>query len=112
MIKRKYLSPRRRLNLLDMHNGKCVVCGLPIGRNAWVVEHIRPLSMGGADELGNMGPAHVHCARDKTAIEAGPRAKADRQRAAHLGANVARRPMPGSRASEWKNTFGQGWVKR
>ena len=62
------------------------MCGglIKVGE-AWEVEHIRPLSMGGDNEPENLAPAHVKCHAVKTASEAGPRAKADRLRAKHTG---------------------------
>jgi 5-methylcytosine-specific restriction enzyme A len=109
---RKRLSKRLKRQIWDAHSGCCCICGAPIGAKAWVAEHKVPLSMGGVDDASNMGPAHLGCARIKTSEEAPVRAKADRQRAVHVGAKAPRRPMPGSRASEWKKTFGKGWVKR
>lgn len=52
---------------------------------AWELEHVKPLSMGGEHREGNMAPALVQPHREKTAQEARARAKADRVRAKHLG---------------------------
>jgi 5-methylcytosine-specific restriction enzyme A len=112
VIARKQLSARARRKLFDAVRGMCCVCGLPIGYKPWVVEHIIPLSMGGADDEANRAPAHLTCARIKTAEEAPVRAKADRQRAAHVGAKAPRRPMPGSRVSGLKKKLDGTVVKR
>jgi 5-methylcytosine-specific restriction enzyme A len=112
VIARKQLSARARRKLFDAGRGMCCVCGLPIGYKPWIVEHIIPLSMGGADDEANRAPAHLTCARIKTAEEVPVRAKADRQRAAHIGAKAPRRPMPGSRVSGLKKKLDGTVVKR
>jgi len=111
-IKRRTWSPRARRNLFLAHGGKCCVCGLPITFKNWIVEHRVPLSMSGADDLSNIAPAHAHCAREKTSAEAGPRAKADRQGAVHVGAKVPKgRPMVGTKRSGFKRKM-DGTVER
>ena len=112
VVVRKQPSKRLKRQIWDLHDGKCCVCGFAIDFKPWIIEHVVPLSMGGLDIIANMAPAHLGCARIKTAEEAGPRAKADRQRAAHVGARVARRPMPGSRASGLKKKLNGEVVKR
>ncbi|WP_409565148.1 hypothetical protein [Methylobacterium sp. J-078] len=71
-------------------------------RERWIVEHIRALELGGADDLQNMGPAHEACGREKTKGDHARTAKAKRQKIRHLGAAVSARPLPGSRASALK----------
>ena len=112
VIARKQPSKRLKRQIWDAHGGCCCICGAAIGMKVWVTEHKVPLSMGGADDASNMGPAHLGCARIKTAEEAPLRAKADRQRAAHVGARAPRRPMPGSKRSGWKKRFDGTVVRR
>ena len=100
--KRKSMSRARRLRIWETGQGRCVVCGLPIDgvRENWIVEHIRPLALGGEDTDKNCGPAHEHCARTKTENDVSMIAKAKRQKAGHLGIKTRKgRPMPGTIAS-------------
>lgn len=86
MTGRKTLSRLARVRIWDAHHGTCCICytKIPHGK-PWIVEHIKPLWLGGEDDERNMGPAHEHCARDKTSKEAPVKAKSDRVRANHLG---------------------------
>lgn len=104
------MTKARRLRAFERHGGVCVICRLKIDgvREKWIVEHLTPLSMGGADDDNNTGPAHERCAKDKTAAEAPIRAKTLRQRQKHLGIRSTSRPMPGSKASGWRKPFGGG----
>ncbi|AWN41750.1 HNH endonuclease [Methylobacterium durans] len=101
---RSCLSPRRRLQAWERTNGKCVVCGERIdgARERWIIEHIRALELGGADELDNMGPAHEACGREKTRDDHARTAQAKRQKLRHIGAAVSAQPLPGSRATPLK----------
>ena len=85
---RRRLSRLQRTKVFDSTNGNCCLCGLEIqaGRGQrWIVEHIKPLWLGGLDDESNMGPAHERCAIQKTVGEAPVKAKSDRVRAKHLG---------------------------
>jgi hypothetical protein len=60
------------------------------------------LSLGGADDLSNMGPAHALCAGEKTRADHANAAKAKRQKVRHIGAGfTSRRPHFG-RTSPFK----------
>lgn len=102
--RRGSLSARRRLQAWERTGGTCVVCGTRIDgvRERWIVEHMRALELGGADELDNMGPAHEACARAKTREDHARTGRAKRQKALHLGAIVTLRPLPESRSSPLK----------
>ncbi|PVE25670.1 hypothetical protein DC522_04970 [Microvirga sp. KLBC 81] len=65
---RRNLTARRRLQAWERTGGRCVLCGCRIdgARERWIVEHIRALELGGADDLSNLGPAHESCACEKT----------------------------------------------
>ncbi len=67
-------------------NGRCGLSGriIKVG-DVWDLDHITPLSMGGEHREGNLQPVLQERHREKTAEEAGPRAKADRVRRKHLG---------------------------
>ena len=86
-MKRRSISKATRVRIFLAAEGVCHLCGLRIDapKQRWEVEHVKPLSMGGADTDDNMRPAHVGCHADKTAAEAAPRAKADAAGAKHLG---------------------------
>ena len=96
----KRRSPTRlmRTRIFDSAEGKCCLCGLPIDASRgtpWIVEHIKPRWLGGSDDESNMGPAHKHCATQKTKDEAPVKAKSDRIRANFLGIKKPRRTIPG-----------------
>ena len=87
-MKRKHLSRLTRTRIFDSTGGVCCICDLPIaasGGAKWIVEHLKPLWLSGADDETNMGPAHWRCAIEKTTAEAPVKAKTDRVRARHLG---------------------------
>lgn len=100
---RRSLTRLQKVRIFDAAGGICHLCGLKIwaGRGEqWHVEHVTPLSFGGADDESNMKPAHVKCHADKTREEAPIRAKSDRVRAHYLGIKkTTSLPIPGSRAS-------------
>ncbi|MCB0865492.1 MAG: HNH endonuclease [Solirubrobacterales bacterium] len=57
----------RRRRILDRYMGCCHVCG-KVGADQ--VDHVVPLSQGGADDEHNLAPIHAEpCHREKTARE-------------------------------------------
>jgi 5-methylcytosine-specific restriction endonuclease McrA len=62
--------------------GICHISGrkIVVPRDRWQLEHVKPLSMGGEHRESNFAPALVDAHKEKTAAEAGDRAKADRIR--------------------------------
>lgn len=112
---RKSITTVQRVKVFLATDGACHICGLRIDapKQKWQVEHRVPLSMGGADNLSNMAPAHIHCHANKTSGEATVRAKTDRVRAKHLGVKrQATRPMPCSRTTNFKRRFDGSVVRR
>lgn len=91
---RKTFSARERLRLFALHGGVCHLCGSKIDgvREAWEVEHVLALALGGDNEDDNCRPAHVRCHKQKTAHDVAMKAKADRQRNKYLGAKPSRWP--------------------
>lgn len=88
MTKRRTLTRLMRTRIFDSTGGMCCLCGLPIHASRgdkMIIEHLKPLWLGGADDETNMGPAHQACAVAKTVSEAPVKAKTDRIRASHLG---------------------------
>lgn len=103
-MKRKAMGRVKRTRIYDSAKGICCLCRQPIHAergSKWIVEHLKPLWLGGADDETNMGPAHSDCAIQKTVKEAPVKAKSDRVRANHLGIRKASR-FPGSRDSKFK----------
>ena len=85
----------------EAHRGVCCICGNRIIGGRWVDEHIRPLSLGGSNDLANRAPAHERCAQEKTRDDLRRLAKAKAQKRAHLGLKaatrlIASRPFPAS----------------
>ncbi len=113
MSARRSLSRLARIRVFDAAKGVCHLCETKIHvGEGWEVEHVRALSLGGADDETNMRPAHVACHRIKTSEEAPRKAKADRVRANHLGIRKpTSRPIPGSKASGLRKRF-DGSVER
>lgn len=112
---RKSISRTKRARVFAAADGICVFCGEGIDgvRDRWEIQHVIPLGLGGEDEESNMAPAHHHCHRQHTAKSDIPQiAKAKRVAAKHTGAHRARKPLPGSRDSEWKRKMDGTWERR
>ena len=110
---RKPLSPKQKLKMFLEQGGVCCVCGGKINgvREAWD-EHVNPLWLNGDNSKPNRSPAHIKCARQKTAAEAGDRSEIRRTAEKHFGARKSKsRPMAGTRASGWKKKM-DGSVER
>ena len=87
---RRSLSKAMRVRIFDSTGGVCHLCKLKIAiGEAWEADHVKPLWAGGEDDERNMAPAHVDCHATKSQGDAAPKAKADRQRANHLGVTNA-----------------------
>lgn len=101
---RRRRTAKQRLAIFTEHRGVCHICGGVIDgtREAWEMEHVIPLAMGGEDEDYNLRPAHVKCHRGKSATDAGNLAKARRVEARHKGAHRAKALIPGSKGSGWR----------
>lgn len=78
----------------------------------WTLEHLTALINGGANAEANLGVTCKNCLPAKNAADVAEKSKVYQKRAKHLGLKKSSRPMPGSKASGWKKTFSQGWVKR
>ncbi len=112
---RRSLSTRERVRLFTLHGGICHLCGGRIdgAREAWEIEHVLALALGGDDSDENRHPAHVKCHKGKTADDVGRIRKADRAKARHIGAKAKpRRRLPGGRDSGWKQKLDGTWVPR
>lgn len=100
---RKPMPQMRRLRIWEDHKGVCILCKENIDgvREAWTVEHIIALGLGGADEDDNCGPAHEACRRAKDKLDVPRIAKAKRMKVRHLGIKK-RSTFPGGRDSKLK----------
>ena len=113
VTQRANLSPKKRLELLLAHSGRCCICEGKISlTQRWIVEHILPLWLGGTNDVQNLAPAHEACAKIKTQKEATGRAKGRRIAEKHFGFRQSKRPMPGSKASGLKRKFNGQVVRR
>ena len=95
MVKRKKLSPAKRLAIYERDNGICYLCEQPIkAGEPWDVEHVRALALDGEDNEKNMRPAHVDCHRTKTRDDVTRSSKAKRQKQkAVLGIRKTSKPI-------------------
>jgi 5-methylcytosine-specific restriction endonuclease McrA len=105
-MKRRSLTSLQRLKIFEAAHGVCYICLQKI-TGKWDVEHIIPLALGGADEPTNMLPAHKTCHGEKSKVDAGNLAKANRRRAKHLGAKQSKWPR-----SKWKRKVSGETVPR
>lgn len=115
--KRKNMTPRLRLKVWEAHKGMCAICGGKIDgvRERWVLEHLVPLSLGGADDESNMAPVHEGCALAKTFGKSGDiakAAKAKRVKSKHLGIKKSKNPLPGGKGSRFKKKIDGSVVPR
>ena len=109
---RRRRTTLQRAAIFAAHNGTCHLCGGTIDgtRDAWDLDHVIPLALGGEDTDDNLRPAHRKCHRakgDHTKI-----AKGKRVAAKHTGARQSRHPLPGGKGSKWKRTIDGRTVKR
>ena len=88
---RKRLTKKQWTELFMKQNGRCPNCDQRLeakGSNEVDIidEHLKPLSMGGGNELSNRQLWCKPCSSTKTIGEAPVRAKSNRTRAKHIGA--------------------------
>lgn len=113
-MKRRSWTAKRRLALFEAHKGVCHLCGGRIDgtREAWDVEHIIPIAIGGDDDESNCAPAHKSCHKVKTRADAGVTAKCNRIRAKHNGAAKPKATIAGSRGTKFKRKINGEVVAR
>lgn len=114
MTRRRTWTAKRRLAVFERDGGLCHICGAKIDgtREAWELEHVIPIALGGDDDESNVRPAHVACHKGKSAQDAANLAKANRVRAKHIGAKPQPRSrLPGGKGSGWKRKI-NGTVER
>jgi 5-methylcytosine-specific restriction protein A len=95
---RRRLTPTQRLRLFEEHKGVCALCGNPIrSGEKWIVEHIRPLGLGGTNDTSNLAPVHAACGDGKTHGKDGDAAriaKAKRVKMRSIGISRAKQKIP------------------
>ena len=86
---RKRLSPSQKLKLYEMQKGICALCETRMRPGEKLIDgHLRALTLGGSNYLGNRAMVHALCAVLKTNGPAGDLAmgaKAKAQKRASLG---------------------------
>jgi 5-methylcytosine-specific restriction endonuclease McrA len=99
--KRSKLTPLQRLALFEAFDGKCALCGEPLGdpKDPWIDEHLARSDFGGTNKLKNRAPVHFRCAAVKTEDDMRRIRKAKRQKARAVGAyqpqsTIPSRPLP------------------
>jgi 5-methylcytosine-specific restriction enzyme A len=90
---RKKLSPTARLKLFEKHKGVCFVCSQKI-IGKFVVEHIRPLALGGSNEDSNLAPVHTNCSDVKTFGKEGDIARAAKSKRQKMAAHSIGKDSP------------------
>lgn len=100
---RKSFSDKQRLEIFRNAGGICHICGGKINgaKEAWDVEHMVALGMGGTNEDDNLAPAHVKCHKTKTKDDVQKIAKTKRVNLKHMGAKK-KRPWPGTKTHKRK----------
>jgi 5-methylcytosine-specific restriction endonuclease McrA len=67
---RKEFNDDEKHHILKLHKFKCKLCDIAIGGKVkFDIDHIRPLSNGGSNELDNIQPLCKPCHKDKTLNE-------------------------------------------
>jgi 5-methylcytosine-specific restriction endonuclease McrA len=80
------VPPRVRQRVFDAHGGICHLTGRQIAPGeAWELEHVHALILGGQHRESNMAPALKEAHKAKTAMEMGVKAKIARVRQKHIG---------------------------
>jgi len=97
------IPPRIRRRVFERADGICHISGRKItAADVWDCDHIVALCNGGEHRERNLAPALRDKHRAKTAEDVATKSKTARVRNKHLGIKRSARPMPGSRASKWK----------
>ncbi|MEM6934116.1 MAG: HNH endonuclease signature motif containing protein [Pseudomonadota bacterium] len=111
---RRRFAARTLAKRLAEFDGKCAHCGVRVGGPAGLEwDHIVALEIGGEDEIENLQPLCRGCHKAKTRQDIAVIRKAERQRQRSAGIRRAtRNPLPGSKASGWKQKITGEWERR
>lgn len=103
---------RVKLRVFERHGGICHISGRKIqAGEAWELEHVKALSLGGSHRESNFAPALKSAHKKKTAEDRKAKAKSDRIRKKHLGIKKPSK-FAGSRNSKWKKKIDGSVVLR
>lgn len=88
---------RVKVRVFEAYGGRCYLTKQKIHPgDAWEIEHVRALGLGGENRESNLAPVLVEPHKAKTRNDRARMTKADRQRAKHLGAwPKTKRPLQG-----------------
>ncbi len=110
---RRHIGTKERTRIWERFNRTCQMCFRPTDIKGVDLDHHIPLEIGGDDTEENLRPLCRPCHRLKTAGDATDIARAKARQAKHRGLKApSRNPLPGSRASGWKQKLSGEWVRR
>lgn len=109
------IPPRVLLRVFLRFDGRCQ-CGCNrkiVSGERWQGDHKIALINGGAHRENNLQPILIEHHKTKTAQDVAEKSKTYSVRKRHYGIKTrTSRPLPGSRASEWKKKVSGEWVRR
>ncbi|WP_341893795.1 HNH endonuclease signature motif containing protein [Ferrovibrio terrae] len=108
------VPPRVRLRVFEAMKGRCGICGRKVqAGDKWTCEHVKALINGGENREDNLGVTCSWCLPGKNADDVAEKSTTYRKRSKHAGIKKkSSRPLPGSKDSPWKQTLGNGWMRR
>jgi 5-methylcytosine-specific restriction protein A len=112
---RREFTAKTKLAAWQRSGGKCEECGRKVGAGLkFEYDHTIPCEIDGTNDLDNCRVLCVGCHAIKTGTVDIPRAAKNRRIAAdNAGVKMRKsRPMPGTKASGWKQTMSGEWVRR
>lgn len=62
----RYIGTRKREEIVERQNWLCAICGFPMKRNAFEIDHIQAVENGGDAADDNLRALHPKCHRKKT----------------------------------------------
>lgn len=86
---RRSFTTKQRAAVFSDHGGKCYICQgkIQVGQ-AFDIDHVIPLALGGTNDAANLRPAHAKCHRgtdSKTSDDVKAISRADRLAKKHFG---------------------------
>ena len=110
---RREFPKKVRVKAFERSGGFCEGCGSRLVPGKYDYDHVLPAALGGEPTLENCSVKCDPCHGVKTVEDVRRIRKADRQKAAHIGARPKpKRPMPGSKHSKWKRKMDGSVVPR
>lgn len=108
------IPPRVKVRIWERFNGHCAKCSRKLEPGKFEYDHIVALINNGEHREFNLHPLCTSpCHSGKTKADVAEKKIVYRKKVKHLRLKKPKgRPMPGTKASGWKKTFSNGWVKR